>query len=659
MNYYNKLRCSQKYSNNNFKAIVFSCYKLYTSQINSSNWIKKLGFKLEESCEELFFFYFNQILQNFKEKNIYTNLPVSKRSPHLIAAAILSVILETHFDVVFTKKEYSSILSVNNAKFIDCINYLIKNFFTIDNSVYYNKILYYYHILIEKLNKDYELNLSEEVRQTVIKEKVTEFYFSLKNNYIYIPEDILPKLYVSQQKTYEILNNHGLDINALFKKLKYKNFMPQYMALALIYFCKDFEPIKSKKKLNYVELSKLTNYSGKKIRNLVTLLRFNIENMENYRYYHTKYYSKEHFVNDLEESYKKTKRSDFLFLLKTFKILRLTPNEFAQNVVSYVSKKGESCSPRTLIYILRKKVSSIGNNTYYKMEKNVKNLYKQKKISGVQLHKVLRLILRAENIKISVLFHNSVKYSFRFNRINLKKISDPLIRSRLTNHFLKIKEGNYPKQIFDNESVTKGSMFYLRGTNKEKLLPDEIIKLIKQLNIRQKMGIQKTSLLRSFSEFANKSHTSYLDRFGIIPHHQPILNSLIKKKNIIAIEMPVWGIARNGENFSGHLDVLAFYNDMIIIGDYKPNEKEIFHSLPQICAYAYLLKQQLQLKNFKKIVCIGFSKDVVWAFKPQVLEDIYNFVKLQNTKRTENLKCKGRSSVIKDLAQEISKILSI
>lgn len=123
--------------------------------------------------------------------------------------------------------------------------------------------------------------------------------------------------------------------------------------------------------------------------------------------------------------------------------------------------------------------------------------------------------------------------------------------------------------------------------------------------------------------------------------------------------MPVWGIARNGEYFSGHLDVLAFYNDTIIIGDYKPNEKEIFRSLPQICAYAYLLKQQLKLKNFKKIVCIGFSKDIVWGFKPQILEDIYNFVKCENTKRTENLKCKGRSSVVKDLAQEIGKILSL
>jgi len=123
--------------------------------------------------------------------------------------------------------------------------------------------------------------------------------------------------------------------------------------------------------------------------------------------------------------------------------------------------------------------------------------------------------------------------------------------------------------------------------------------------------------------------------------------------------MPVWAIAKNGEYFSGHIDVLAFYNDMIIIGDYKPSEKEIFKSLPQINAYAYLIKQQLQLNNFKKIICIGFSKDVVWAFKPQVLEDISNFVKLTNTRRIENLKCKNQSSGIKDLAQEIGKILTM
>ena len=46
-------------------------------------------------------------------------------------------------------------------------------------------------------------------------------------------------------------------------------------------------------------------------------------------------------------------------------------------------------------------------------------------------------------------------------------------------------------------------------------------------------------------------------------------------------------------------------------------------------------------------------------FKPQVLEDINNFVKFENTKRIENLKCKNQSSCVKDLAQEIGKILSI
>ena len=40
--------------------------------------------------------------------------------------------------------------------------------------------------------------------------------------------------------------------------------------------------------------------------------------------------------------------------------------------------------------------------------------------------------------------------------------------------------------------------------------------------------------------------------------------------------MPVWAIPRNGEYFSGHIDGLTFYNDMIIIGDYKPTEKEIY-----------------------------------------------------------------------------------
>lgn len=659
INYTNRLKCLQEYSNDNFKAIVFSYYKLYSSQLNSSNLIKKLGIKLGELSEYLFFHYFDQILQNFKEKNIYANLPISKRSPHLIASAIIYTIIETHFDVALTKKEYSNILSINHKKFTDCVNNCIKLFFIIDEPSFYNKILHYYQLLIEMINKEFKLDLSEHAMQTVLKEKIVKFYLSLKNNVVYIPEDILQKLYPSQRNVYNILNKYGFDINQLFKQLKYEYFLPQYIALVFIYFCKDVDAIKFKKKLNYSELSKLTNYPGKKISHLIQLFRFNIEKMENHRYYHTKYYSEEHFVKDLEDLYKETERLDFLFLLKMFKLLGLPLNEFAKNVISYRNMKGEGCSARTLIYILRTKISSIGNNKYYKLKKNVKILYHQKKISDVKLHKALRLIRSTENIKTNILFHNSVKYNFTFNRNNLKQIQSPIIRSRLANHFSLINEEKYPKQLFDDKSITSGSMLYLKGTNKERLLSNKVTNLIKQLNISQKMGIQKTGFLRSFSKHANKTYTSYLNLFGVIPNHQPILNSLITKRNIIAIEIPVWANTRQGEYFSGHIDVLAYYNDMIIIGDYKPTEKEIFRSLPQINAYAYLVKQQLQLDNFEKLVCIGFSKDVVWAFKPQTLEYINKFVKFENAKRIENLKCKYQSSGVKDLAQEIDKILSL
>jgi len=654
MNYENRLKCPHEFSNNEFKAQVFYFYNEFIPKL------KSLGIYLKpESYDHFFITYFDQILQNFDEKNVYSNLPNTIRSPHLIAAAVIYFILETQFDFVITKKFFSSCLSLNYSKITDCVNFFIKNYFTIDESEYDKKIFHYVDIILEFINKTYDLDLSKHIKKTVLRKKIIDYYTSLKKNVIYIPEDILKKLNSSQQKLYKILNTNGFNINILSKNLKYDYFLPQYLALALIYFCKDLSPIKSKRVLSYVELSEITGYSGKKIQNIVTLFRFNIENVENHRYYHAKYYSEEHFVHDLEALYDETKRLDFLFLLEAFRILGLTPNEFSQDVVSYVHIKGESCSARTLISLLRDKISSIGSYAYNKMVVNIKHLYEQNKITKENMDKALLLIQYADNIKNQMLFHNSVKYSFTFNKNNLNKISNSIIKAHLETHFLKIQRDNYPQQLFNDEISTSGSLFYIKGTNDEPLLSSDLKKLIRQLNNSRKIGPQQKGFFGSFSKIAEKTFTAYLDRYGVVPNHHPILNSLITKENIIAIEVPVWAITRGSECFFGHIDVLGYYKGKIVIGDYKTSENEIFRSIPQISIYAYLLKAQFKLPNFENIICLGFSKDVAWAFEPQLLQDIYKFVKIENAKRIENLKCKSRSSVGKDLAQEIEKILSI
>lgn len=172
------------------------------------------------------------------------------------------------------------------------------------------------------------------------------------------------------------------------------------------------------------------------------------------------------------------------------------------------------------------------------------------------------------------------------------------------------------------------------------------------------MGRQTTGFFYTFQNGAQATYKHY-KKFGKIPDHPPILTNLFFKKNIIGIEIPVWMKTQDGNYITGHINVLGFYKNTLIIADYKPDETDIFRYLPQICAHAYLIKQRLQLEDFQNILCIGYSKDVVWAFKPQILEDVLEFVRKENIKRSEQLRCKNhhKESAPKDIEQEILRIL--
>lgn len=129
-----------------------------------------------------------------------------------------------------------------------------------------------------------------------------------------------------------------------------------------------------------------------------------------------------------------------------------------------------------------------------------------------------------------------------------------------------------------------------------------------------------SGLFFQFSEITKYLYQEYSNKFGTSPNHYPILSSLIKNENIIGIEVPVWKKLSNDTYFTGHIDLLAISNDTLIVADYKPTENEIFKSIPQICAYAYMIKQRLGFHIFTKILCVGFSKYVAWSFDPNILE---------------------------------------
>jgi len=65
--------------------------------------------------------------------------------------------------------------------------------------------------------------------------------------------------------------------------------------------------------------------------------------------------------------------------------------------------------------------------------------------------------------------------------------------------------------------------------------------------------------------------------------------------------------------------------------------------------------------NFNKIVCVGFSKDVVWSFHPQILEgELLQFIKDVNAKRNFPLKSKrGKRKNSTYIQNDIKSLITI
>ena len=79
----------------------------------------------------------------------------------------------------------------------------------------------------------------------------------------------------------------------------------------------------------------------------------------------------------------------------------------------------------------------------------------------------------------------------------------------------------------------------------------------------------------------------------------------------------------------------------LIIADYKLNEDKIFKAIPQLTAYAIMLKNRLETLGVifeNNILCVGFNKDIAYTFNPEILyQKILQFVKIINSKRNNPL----------------------
>ncbi len=145
------------------------------------------------------------------------------------------------------------------------------------------------------------------------------------------------------------------------------------------------------------------------------------------------------------------------------------------------------------------------------------------------------------------------------------------------------------------------------------------------------------------------SQNKYYDKEDILGHGQPphqlILEKLVKEiDEAKACEVPVFLKVRGTklETLLGHIDLLVVVGDTVYVCDYKPdlsyNSKaapymSFINSVPQVAAYALVLKSLLDIKNVKFVI---FNQKGAWMYDPEIaLDEITTF--MEDTKEDANL----------------------
>jgi hypothetical protein len=217
-------------------------------------------------------------------------------------------------------------------------------------------------------------------------------------------------------------------------------------------------------------------------------------------------------------------------------------------------------------------------------------------------------------LKTKLYIHQNIPYSFNWNKQHHKDIYSQITSNRevlneLRLHFKRIYEGEIPNSLFNSRNLPRISQFKIKGI-KTAFIRSFSKKLIRSDKIKYHDSNSK------LPQQAQKVMEIYkVNRISGVPGHEPILkNILIKDKNSIAIEVPIWNEAEN-KTITGHIDLIQVENDIVKVIDYKPEGNFLF-SLPQVAMYGFLLKSKLNIKNLK---CISFNKEEAWEYEPSIL----------------------------------------
>ncbi|MFX1568125.1 MAG: hypothetical protein ACFFCV_07135 [Promethearchaeota archaeon] len=587
-----------------------------------------------------------------KKKTIYQTLPLVNKHKEYIAGAIIYITLLIDYDLDSSKisnRYFTRILKgkISESPFAGVVRFFQREIFSINQLDYLNKIKKYAKKYIETLKELYNINIEIE---DVIK-KVEELVNHLTENSIEYNITNIDEGRQVRVPMKNILKTHGLNIGKLFDTLFYQSFLPQYVALVIVYMTLISElPKTTSKKMSLTKITKLLELSQNKTDRLRDYLKDTIQKHLNVKLERFDY-TNETFIIKLNELWNQTKKQDVLFIKNLFEILDFDITTFMKKVISFNFAVKPS-------YLIRKLLdSSLTTSVYLKIKKNIRRLSKKNEITQHQYTEIEELtneILKEKVLKGKDLNNGSIKYKFRFSPNSIDKIEDNSKREKILNFVDNIDIDKYPLELFNNPKL-RCSSFILKGTPKEQVTSKEIIsQLINPLisnGYLEKNGEDKiTTKLKRVAEEETNLYNEFYNRN---PTHEPIqLQSINNIGEIIGMEIPVWN---TNKEITGHIDLLGIKKDFLVIGEYKPTIYKVYKGLPQVCLYAKLISELLGIE-IDKIECIIYNKDLSLRFKPEpVLEAILKLVQSLNSKRKVKLKLKDQNKFY--LEEELQKLI--
>ena len=557
-----------------------------------------------------------------------------------IASTIIYIYLMFSKDQKIFQKEFTRIindltpLTLNYSRFSMCFSEIFKNYFWLDMIEYKLKFIKYVSQYIKHIDLPEEiLDSCIDLYQTAVNKRLKKPFTSVHLN---TPQINLNIVHIDRDGELHYIFPQEFALIILYYNLRrHENFNCNASVDKFTEFFEDLPSIKDAK-VNFrtlIEANRVYPF----IKDVLGKLK-------------REWFSKESFIKSLTNALKDGKSPDIelildLYLLSLKANQNLTPQDFIKSLDIYGGRLGSYY--RDLVIDHK---SMIHPRIFRKISKYIEN-----NLSGT------------EKVEANKLFHHFIKirreewntydrkYPFQWNKANISQIDNRNLSILLQNYLKSISLGQFPLDLFLDEETDRASNLKFIAKSPDQVKTKDIRYFFHTLsgvisNNPKVIGVDK--LLEKVQEIYHDPE------FLTSNAHQILQDRLIKMKfgdlgklNIIATEIPVWKKYKGYDEFmTGHIDFLFVFENYLVIADLKPRGKvEILKSIPQILAYSIMLKERLlELTEARSInfnlICLGFSNEVAWVFKPE--ETRKNVLKFMESKGVKTSIIKSTKKLI-------------